>query len=115
MKIAPFILCPFLLMGGCASNPGVVPLGKDTYILNRQGKALGATAGSTQIDTLKEANSYCQSIGKVFQVVRMDGHPAAPARFPEASIQFMCLSENDPELSRPKLRKDPDTVVEMRQ
>ncbi len=29
-------------------------------------------------------------------------------------IEFMCLSEGDPELTRPKLRKEADTVIEVK-
>ena len=46
-------------------------------------------------------------------------HEASPpyilANFPKAEIQFMCLDTKDAELNRPKLRKEPGTVVEVKQ
>jgi len=37
------------------------------------------------------------------------------ANFPKAEVQFMCLSAGDAELQRSKLRKEPDTVIEIHQ
>jgi hypothetical protein len=53
---------------------------------------------------------------KRFQVVRTAEAqpPYVLGNFPKAEVEFMCLDANDPELFRPKLRKEGDTVIEIR-
>lgn len=63
---------------------------------------------------IREAQAFCASEQKVFQIVRTDQLGAAPGRMPSAEVQFMCLDKGDPEIARPKLRKDPDTIIETR-
>jgi hypothetical protein len=47
------------------------------------------------------------------KVVRTDEAqpPYVAANFPKAEVQFMCLDPGDPELTRPKLRKEPDVLI----
>jgi len=105
-----------LLLGGCAANSGVVPLGQDTYLVSRQAATGFSGAGTLKAEALKEGNEYCVSQKKVMQVIHTEEArpPYIFGNFPKAEIQFMCLDPNDPELSRPKLRKDADTTIEIR-
>lgn len=106
-----------ILITGCASNSGVVPIGKDTYLVSRQAATGFSGSGSLKAEAFQEANVYCVQQGKKLQVVST--HEAQPpyvlGNFPKAEVQFMCLSETDFELSRPKLRKEADTIIQIKQ
>ena len=105
-----------LLLAGCASNSGVAPIGPDTYMVSRQAATGFTGSGDLKAEALREANAYCVSNRKVMQIVHTSEAqpPFILGNFPKADIQFMCLDPNDSELARPKLRKDADTVIEVR-
>jgi hypothetical protein len=107
-------MCLFLI--GCAANTGVVPIGQDTFMVSRQAATGFSGPGNLKAEAFREANEYCISKGKSLQVVSTTetGPPYIFGNYPKAEIQFMCLDLNDPELKRPKLRKEADTVVEER-
>lgn len=102
-----------LLTVGCASTPGVVSIGPDTFMVSRQA-ATGFTGMSGLMEAaMREGNSYCRAKGLVFQVVNTSQSepPYIFGNFPKASVQFMCLNAADPELSRPKLQPVPNVVI----
>lgn len=107
-------LAASVLLAGCASNSGVVPLGPDTFMVSRQAATGFSGSGTLKAEALQEAQQYCAGLHKVMQVVST--HEAQPpyilANFPKAEVQFMCLAPGDPELSRPKMHKEPDVVIE---
>ncbi|MDP2784904.1 MAG: hypothetical protein Q8O38_09990 [Sulfurimicrobium sp.] len=115
MKKAVVAALSVLSLTGCASS-GPVPIGKDTYMISKQ-SAGGAfvAASSVKADVFREANEFCNSQGKTFQVVGTNQVEALiGSRMPSAEVQFMCLDSHDAELKRPKLRKEADSVIEIR-
>ena len=105
-----------VLLSGCASNSGVVPIGKDTFMVSRQAATGFSGSGTLKAEAFQEASIYCSGLGKTLQVIST--HEASPpyilANFPKAEIQFMCLSNEDAELSRPKLKKVADSIIEIK-
>ena len=110
-------IAPVALLAGCATTSGVTPLGKDTYLISRNGAGFWSSTAQIKAEALKDADTFCAGNGKNLQVVRTDQHEASgrPGDFPGAEVQFMCLNRNDPELSRPKLRKEANSVIEIKQ
>lgn len=106
MKVI-YCLLPMLLVG-CASNSGIVPIGSDTYMVSRQAATGFSGSGTLKAEAFQEANQYCISQKKKLQVVRTSEAqpPYVFGNFPKAEVQFMCLDDSDPELVRPKLRKE---------
>lgn len=106
-----------ILMVGCASNSGVVPIGQDTFMVSRQAATGFSGTGTLKSEAFQEANKYCADQGKKLQVVSTNESqpPYVMANFPRAEIQFMCLNSNDAELGRPKLQKTPNTIIEVKQ
>src|SRR5262249_46939356 len=106
-----------IFLAGCASNSGVVPIGQDTFMVSRQAATGFSGSGTLKAEAFQEANQYCSKLGKSLQVINT--HETSPpyilANFPKAEIQFMCLDAKDPELNRPKLKKEADTVIEIKQ
>ena len=111
------LLCSsVLLIAGCASNSNVLSIGKDTYMVSRQAATGFSGSGTLKAEAFQEATQYCEKLGKSFQVVST--HEASPpyifGNFPKAEVQFMCLNANDAELNRPKLKKEANSIVEIK-
>lgn len=49
---------------GCASNSGVIPIGKDTYMVSRQAATGFSGSGTLKAEAFKEAGSYCVTQNK---------------------------------------------------
>ena len=85
-------------------------------MVSRQAATGFSGSGTLKAEAFQEASQYCEKLGKSLQVVST--HEASPpyilANFPKAEIQFMCLDAKDAELNRPKLRKEADTVIEVK-
>jgi hypothetical protein len=88
------LFVPLFFLAACASSSGVVPIGKDTYMLSRQAASGFSGTGNLKADALREANQYCASLNKSVQVVST--HEAQPpyilGNFPKAEVQFMCVT-----------------------
>lgn len=81
-----------LLMVGCASSPGIVPAGLNTYMLARSGYGLGQSSSNVKAGLLKEASEHCAAQGKNMDIVSSDDKPGWPGHFPEAEIKFRCVT-----------------------
>jgi hypothetical protein len=103
-------------LAGCATDSGVVPIGQDTYMVAKQAATGFSGLGNLKAEAFREANLYCQGLNKSVQVVNTTESkpPYVLGNFPRAEVQFMCLDPNDRELGRPKLKKEPNTVIEIK-
>jgi hypothetical protein len=108
-----FAMSLLVFLTGCAANSGVIPIGKDTYMVSRQAATGFSGSGTLKAEAFQEANQFCLTRAKEVQVVST--HEAAPpyilGNFPKAEVQFMCLDRNDPALNRPVLRPEPAAVI----
>ena len=113
-RLLLIVLC--LGMVGCAINSGVVPMGQDTFMVSRQAATGFSGSGKLKAKALQEANEFCENQGKCLQVIHISEAkpPYIFTNFPKAEVHFMCLDANDPELQRPKLKKEADTVIEIK-
>lgn len=110
------ILVLTLFIAGCASNSGVMSIGKDTYMVSRQAATGFSGSGTLKAEAFQEAGLHCEKMGKSVQVVNtIEAQPPfILGNFPKAEVQFMCLDKNDMELNRPKLHKTPDALFEVK-
>ena len=110
-KFLALLLCLGLV--GCASNSGVVPIGKDTYMVSRQAATGFSGSGDLKAKAFQEASRFCEKQGKKLQVVSTSEArpPYILTNFPKAEVQFMCLDANDPQLQRTHLENSPDVVI----
>ena len=112
------ILIAVLLLAvcACASHTGVVPMGKDTYMIAKQQATGFPGLGNMKAEIITEGTRSCASLGKKIQIVSTQETqpPYVLGHYPRAEIHVMCLADDDPELQRPKLQKTPDTVIEIR-
>lgn len=108
-----FAMSLLVFLTGCAANSGVIPIGKDTYMVSRQAATGFSGSGTLKAEAFQEANQFCLTQAKELQV--LSTHEALPpyilGNFPKAEVQFMCLDQNDPALGRPIHRPEPAAVI----
>lgn len=82
-------------LAACASNPGVVAMGPDTFFVSRQAATGFTGLGSLKVDAMAEAGRYCAQSGKSVDVVRSTESqpPYVLANFPRVEIEFRCTKE----------------------
>lgn len=80
-----------LILTGCASNSGVVSIGKDTYIVSRQAATGSSGLGSLKAKAFKEANQYCSCQKKVMRVVHTEESkpPFIFGNYPRVEVRFV--------------------------
>ncbi len=97
---------------GCA-HTGVVQIGEDTYMVSKQGWIATQSVGALKAEIFQEASAYCQAKDRKLMPVSTNTVAGVLGRsYPEAELQFMCLTENDYELGRPKLKPVPNVRIE---
>lgn len=117
LYIAVVLLMSVSIISGCAVNSGIVPIGKDTFMVSRQAATGFTGLGTLKAEALREANKFCVKQEKQMQVIHVSEStpPYVLANFPRVEIQFRCLDEDDPELRRPTFKKEADISIEMNQ
>jgi predicted AAA+ superfamily ATPase len=105
----------FSLLISCVSSTGIVSIGEDTYMI---GKSTNLQASSTIVkaSAFREASKFCADKNRHIQVVHTSEKDMALGHnMTTVELQFMCLRQDDPELQRPKLKKEADVVIEKKE
>jgi hypothetical protein len=74
----------------CASTTGVVPTGKDTFMIAREDNGPAASVGAIKAATFKEAAEFCSTKGKSMQLTKESDTPRSLGQFPQTTLQFLC-------------------------
>ena len=102
MKKLVLLMIALFVLAGCASKPGVVSAGPDTYLVTRQAKTNFANLENLEAEALQEATEYCLSQNKNISVVKASvSPPNIFGNLPRASVQFMCLEKTDTDSPSP--------------
>lgn len=82
-----------LIISGCASNSGVVPMGNDTYMVSRQAASGFSGMGTLKADAMREAYAECQKSNRAIEVLESNESkpPYLLGNFPKAEITFKCI------------------------
>jgi hypothetical protein len=99
---------------GCKSTD-IVQLSPDTYMITVEDHAgiFGGSAAKLKDKTIREANAFAESKGKIAIPVAMKGTPVGGFRdWASFEYQFMVLDKNDPQALRTSLVPRPDIVVQ---
>jgi hypothetical protein len=83
-------LAMLALVTGCASTTGVVPMGKDTYMIAREDNGPAASLGAIKAATMRDAGAFCAGMGKHMQVIKENDTPRSLGQFPQTTLQFTC-------------------------
>lgn len=103
------------LVGGCATNSGVLPVGPDTYKISTGADNFRGGLSGAKRSAHSQASDFCATMGKEILVLRSTssnnqiGKPVA-----DYDLTFRCLASSDPELTRPEVVTEPDIVIESR-
>jgi hypothetical protein len=82
-----------LLLTGCASYSGVIPDGKESYIVIASGGHGFASSGDLKIDAYQEANAYCTKLDKQLETISVKTTEAGILnKFSEAELKFRCIA-----------------------
>ncbi len=90
-----FFSAAALAVAGCASHTGIVPIGKDNYMLAKQQSTGFPGLGNLKAEIITEGRLYCSSENKEFQLVSTTETqpPYVFGNYPRAEIQFICLTK----------------------
>jgi hypothetical protein len=87
-----------ILLTGCATESGVIPEGKDAYLLILSSGHGLASSVDLKIDAHKEANDFCMKLGKRPETIYEKTDPnGAMSDFHEEELKFKCVA--DPNIS----------------
>jgi hypothetical protein len=89
-----FLVC--LVLSGCASNSGVVPMGDERYMVSRQAAAGAFGPDTLKADALQEATAYCRRENKSLLVgnITEAKPPYTSDNVRKADIAFSCLTRH---------------------
>ena len=111
LTLCALLLFLALVFSGCAHSSGVVPMGRDTYLLSKSG--LGSES-LLKASAYREASEWCKQQGLVMVPVSektKSGNERDP--FSSAEIVFRGVKEGDKDDKRTTVRQAPDTVIEV--
>lgn len=81
-----------LLLTGCATNSGIIPDGKDSYIVIVSAGHRFTSSGDLKIEAYKEANAYCNKFDKQIETILEKTIQAGVlANSSEAELKFKCI------------------------
>ncbi len=87
-----------ILLAGCATQTGVIPEGKDAYLLILSSGYGLASSTDLKIDAHKEAGDFCMKHGKLPETVYEKTDPQGTlSDFHEEELKFKCVA--DPNIS----------------
>ena len=92
------------VVAGCASSSAVTPYGKDSYIVAVDDTWGVKAPSQLQVVAAQKANAFCAQQGKVLRVRSTTHGGVAWVSGTSSSLVFSCISEQDPENTRPDLR-----------
>lgn len=82
-----------LLMTGCATNSGIIPDGKDSYIVIVSGGHRFTSSGDLKIEAYKEASAYCRKQDKQLEtILERSVQAGVLANSSEVELKFRCIS-----------------------
>ncbi len=107
-------LLTMVLLVACGTNPGIVRLSPDTYMLSRDDHAgIFGSASALKARVISEANAFAESQGKVAVPLSSSEKPVGgPGQWASFEYQFRVVEKTDPEARRTSLEPRPDVVIE---
>lgn len=101
-----------IAIAGC-SGPGVVPMGRDTYMIAKDGSFTTFGGGAVKAELYQEADAFCGKKGKQLMPVKEASRDSGIGRYANAELQFRCLDANDPEIRRPTMQSEPTMNIKV--
>lgn len=102
-------------VAGCATNPGIVKLGSDSYTLYKEDHAgVFGNATSLRNEVINEANTFAGNQGKIALPIAAKTHHTTgrPADWETFEYQFRLIDKNDSTTIRTHLISGSDVVAD---
>lgn len=90
-KLSAFVMLA-ALVGGCASNTGVIDAGNGQYVIEKQ-KATGLPGlGNLRAEVYSDAKMFCSGKGRNFSTITYEEAkpPYILGNYPRVSLMFKC-------------------------
>jgi len=100
-----------VLLSGCVSTSDVLEMGKDTYSVSATADGY-RSASSARQSAFEAGKEMCTKQGKRFMFMNESKSRTRMGIDTTVDVTFKCLSEDDPEYTRPRIRQAPDVVIE---
>tara|TARA_R110002072_G_C7792178_1_gene520952 strand:- start:509 stop:772 length:264 start_codon:yes stop_codon:yes gene_type:complete len=84
------ILIFALILVGCTSSPGVIPIGDDTYSIMISGQSGFVPVGGMKADAYEGAQKHCKSLGKSLKEESFNSNSGF-GKFPEVELKYKCI------------------------
>ena len=96
------LLAVTMLLAGCATQSGVIPEGRDSYLVLISG-GLATSGIELKIKAHKEANAYCAGQNKRVETISEKNTQAGlDSDHPAEELKFRCIANPDvPEAAAP--------------
>lgn len=91
------------ILAGCQSVGEVMPVGKDTYMIDATTRGGFQSHGETTALAADKARAFCAQTGKELVVGKVKTSGARGWTPVESDLVFQCVSKDDPEYKRPDL------------
>ena len=114
MKKISSVLLLAVAICGC-SNPGVVEISPDTYMLAREAHGgIFASPAALKAGVIEDANKFASSKGKVAVPISSQEKPMGngPAQWASFEYQFRVVDKDDPIVRRAQLVKNPNVIIQ---
>lgn len=85
-----WVILSVVLLGGCATQTGVVPNGADSFMVSRQDGGITGALGTLKAENLKDAADFCAKRGQRFTVLNSEDVPRALGKIPQSTLYFKC-------------------------
>mgnify|MGYP003646539266 CR=1 FL=1 len=84
------IFLVILILAGCTSSPGIIPVGSDTYAILISGQSGFVPVGGMKADAYEGAQKHCKSLKKSLEEVSFNSNSGF-GKFPEVELKFKCV------------------------
>lgn len=91
MKFISVIL--FVFLDGCASNTGVIPIGKNKFMISHRDNGPLSSLGALKAAAYKDAAAFCSAKNNSLEVINSNDTPRSFGQFPETEVQFTCIAK----------------------
>ena len=91
MKRILSIAC-ILIVASCASNSGIVPIGKEQFFISKQAATGFTGLGTLKAEAIKEGTQFCNAMKKEFELVSQNNSEGLHVlgNYPFVEITFTC-------------------------
>lgn len=96
MKRAALAVLAGLILNGCATGTGIMPMGDDTFMVSRQSNNIRKDPALLKAEAYQEANEYCSKENKRAHLVSSNVFAGGLGHLPSAEVDFTCVGSDSP-------------------